>query len=239
MGRSFPRLGGVLVGVLVLCSCATEQAEAPTFRVTAPPHEVTTTTEPGRLAWIGEIDLSAAERDLCAYVGSLDATLSAVVEQNRAAERATAVAAEDRTLSEPIRVRMIRDTELANARRLAGVFAGFSEGIGLLERIDPTEKWSADRLAAVGADIRLVVEIGNRLQATIAELEPLDPAEQAAYAERTGTEWRDLFTEAELDRFQAELDDEDTGLGLVDDAREAMDRIDDWSWRGCSQGFSD
>ncbi len=238
MGRSSARFAGVLIGVLAFCSCATEQAEAPTFRVTVPPREATTTTEPGRLAWIGELDLTAAEQDLCSFIGSLDARLAAVDEQNRVAAQATALAAEDRTLSEPIRVRMIRDTELANVRRLAGVFAGFSEGIELLERIENSE-WSVDNLAAIGADMELVVEIGDQLRATIDELEPLDAAEQAGYAERTGTEWRDLFTEAELDVFRAELDDEDTGLGLVDDAREAMDRIDDWSWRGCSQGFSD
>lgn len=235
MGRSL--VGVALIAALAVGGCATEQAEAPTFLVTAPPQATTTTTQPGRLAWIPRSDLTSAERELCSFIANAERALSTAEQRNRQDVRTTEEAADDRTISEPIRVRMLRDTELTNARRLADVLIGFGAGSALLAEIDPSENLSTDMRASIDADIELVVAIGRDLTAAVDRLKPLDAAERAAYAERTGTDWRDLLTEDDLEQFRAEL--ERSGLGRVEQAHEAMDRIDDWSWRHCSDGFSD
>lgn len=240
MGRSLARGLAWLLGVFALVGCgAAEEAEAPTFRITAPTSDATTTTVPARLAWLGESNLTPAERELCSLIVSIDTGLAAAEEQNRLELAAAERAVEDPTLSEPLRVRRLRDAELANATRLASVLLRLDEGRDLLEGMSPTENLPADSLAGIEADMASVVAIGEVLLATIETLEPLDASDQAAYRERTGLDWRDLFTEAELQQVRAELYNDRTGLGRLDEARELLDRIDDWSWRHCSEGFSE
>lgn len=238
MGRLRMRWVAVLLGVSAMCGCATtDGAEAPTFGMTTP--SSAPTTSPARLAWLGDSDLTPPERALCSFIGSADAALVAVEEQNRTTLASAEEAVKDPTMSEPIRVRRLRDAELANADRFAAVLLRFVEGREVLQLAGPTDNLPREAMDDMEADMDAVVAIGEAITATIAALKPLDADGQAAYHEETGVEWRDLFTEAELADVRAELYDDQTGMGRADEARALMDRIDDWSWRHCSQGFSD
>ncbi len=229
----------LMVGLLAGCT-SVEEAESPTFQITVPKLGTTTSSSvPVRLVWLGNPDLTGPEKDMCGFVDSIDKTISMVDEINETASLQTKARAADRTLAEPLRVRMIRDTAVANARRLAGMFASFEEGSDLIGKIDPNERVPAEELAATKADIDRVVVIGQILAVAAERAAPLDAAAQAEYETQTGEDWEDLFSEGELDQVLEELADETNGTGLESEARELMDSIDDWSWRQCSEGFSD
>ncbi len=238
MGRSV--LAVALVGlVLATSGCSTEEAEAPTFQMTSPESATSTTAAPNRLAWVGNPELTAAEIELCRFVERVDSQLERVDTTNRRNTEQVGQASKDRTLSEPIRVRMIRDAELDNAQRFANVLGMFEEGGVLLASVLPNERVSAEHLASNVDDVALIAGIGAALNETIAGLRPLTAAEQEEYASTTGLEWRDLFTEDELEVAREQLNSDRAGMGREEEARQAMDRVDDWSWRHCSEGFSD
>ncbi|NNF53554.1 MAG: hypothetical protein HKN03_03825 [Acidimicrobiales bacterium] len=229
----------LLLGLLAGCTTG-EESQSPTFQVTAP--ELGTTTTPGapvRLAWLGNPDLTGPERDMCAFIDDIDKSVSEVDEINAAAILQMEARAADRTLAEPLRARLKRDTAVANARRLASVFTSFGEGVELIDRIDPNERVSAEELESIKQEIERVVVIGETIAAAAETAAPLTATAQADYETKTGEEWVDLLTERELDDILEELRDETTGTGLEPEARELMAEIDDWSWRQCSEGFSD
>ncbi len=229
----------LMVGLLAGCTTA-EEAESPTFQITSPELGATTSSSaPVRLAWLGDPDLTGPERDMCVFVDSIDRTISTVDEVNAAAISQMTARAADRTLAEPLRVRMKRDTAVANARRLAGMFTSFEEGSDLIDRIDPNERVPAEELAETKADIDRVVAIGQILAVAAERAAPLNAAAQAEHETQTGEKWEDLFTEKELEQVLAELADDTTGTGLEPEARALMDLIDNWSWSQCSAGFSD
>ena len=229
----------LVVGLLAGCATA-EEAQSPTFQITTPELGTTSSSSaPVRLAWLGDPDLTGPERDMCAFVDAIDRTISTVDEVNAAAISQMTARAADRTLAEPLRVRMKRDTAVANARRLAGMFTSFQEGSDLIDRIEPNERVPAEELAETKADIDRVVAIGQTLAVAAEQAAPLDAAARAEYETQTGKNWEDLFTEEELDRVLEELADDTTGTGLEPEARLLMDSIDDWSWSQCSAGFSD
>ncbi len=228
-----------MVGLLAGCT-PPEEAESPTFQITSPELGTTTSSSaPVRLAWLGNPDLTGPEREMCSFIDSIDRTISGVDEINQAALLQMEARAADRTLAEPLRVRMKRDTAVSNARRLAGVFVSFEEGSDLIDRIDPNERVPAEELAATKADIDRVVVIGQIFADAAERAAPLNAAAQADYEAQTGEKWEDLWTEKELDRVLEELADDTTGTGLETEARALMDSIDDWSWSQCSEGFSD
>ncbi|MFW2382146.1 MAG: hypothetical protein ACN4GZ_10335 [Acidimicrobiales bacterium] len=225
--------------VLFLTACGAEEESAPTFRVTSPTLATTSTTVPSTLEYLGLPELSGPETDMCSFILSVSSDLESSDELSRNATKAAEAAATSRTLSEPLRVRMLRDTEVANAQRFANVLSRFEAAIELIPRIEPGALTSESRLEQDSVDAALLTEIGVGIQATIDQSRPLSAADQAAYLERTGTEWRDLFTEADLDEVRTVLNNSATGMGREAEAREAMERLDDWSWRHCSAGLTD
>jgi hypothetical protein len=236
MGRS---VVAAAVAGLMLAACSTEVAEAPTFQVTTPESATSTTGSPDRLAWLGNPELSIAEIELCRFVERVDSQLESVDAINRKSDERVEQAAKDRTLSEPIRVRMYRDAELDSAARFAGVLNMFEEGAGLLVAVEPNQRVGEADLAADADDMALIASIGATLSETIAGLRPMTPAEQEEYAAANGSAWSDIFTEAELEQVREQLNSNRVGMGREEEARQAMDRVDDWSWRHCSAGFSD
>lgn len=239
-----PKSGTVASVVLLVCLIAgcspTEEAEAPTFQITSPELDTTSTSGPPvRLAWLGNPDLTGQERDMCAFIDSIDRSVSVVDEINAAVNSQLEVKVADRTLAEPLRVRMQRDAAVANARRLAGLFTSFDEGAELIDRIEPNERVEVAELSAIKADIDRVVVIGQMIADAADRAAPLSAADQADFETRTGQEWTDLFLERELDEVLDELSNATTGTGLEPEARALLDSIDDWSWSQCSAGFSD
>lgn len=239
MGRLV--LAVAVVGLVVGGSgCRTEGAvEAPTFELTAPESATSTTAAPDRLAWLGNPELTVAEIELCRFVERVDSQLESVDTANRKNTIRVDEASKDRTMSEPVRVRMFRDAELDNAQRFANVLGLFDEGKVLLASVPPNERVSAAQLASDADDMALIASIGADLDETIAGLRPLTLTEQEEYASSTGAAWRDLFTQEELESVREQLNSDQVGMGREGEARMAMDRIDDWSWRHCSEGFSD
>jgi hypothetical protein len=236
MGR---RLVGLL-GALVLCvaACTVEEATAPTFRVTSPTLATTSTTTPSTLEYLGLPDLTAHEIEMCRFIERAGQDLRASDEQSRNATVASEAASKSRTLSEPLRVRMRRDTEVANAQRFANVLKQFDTAIELIASIEPGPLTSEVRLEGDARDAVVLFEIGTVLQETIDSIRPLDTRERVAYLERTGTEWQDLFTEEEFEEVLIVLHDNSSGMGRETEAREAMERLDDWSWRHCDAGLT-
>ncbi len=226
--------------LLVAGACsAGEEIQSPTFRVTAPALATTTSTAPERLAWVGNPNLTPPESAMCAFIDDVDARVTSADYQNELATIQAENRAVDRTLAEPLRVRMFRDTEVANAQRIASALGSFAEGSDLLTEITPNERVGADVLAETARDIDEVVAISQTMAETIDRARPLSGSEQADYETRTGSVWEDIFTEIELEPILEDLHNEVTGMGLEDEARDLMGQIDDWSWRQCSEGFSD
>jgi hypothetical protein len=233
------RLVGLL-GALVMCvaGCTVEEATAPTFRVTSPTLATTSTTTPSTLEYLGLPDLNAPEIEMCGFIERVGQDLRASDEQSRDATLASEAASKSRTLSEPLRVRMLRDTEVANAQRFANVLKQFDTAIDLIASIEPGPLTSEVRLEEDARDAVILSGMGTALQETIDSVRPLDSRERVAYLERTGTEWRDLFTEEEFDDVLTVLHDSSSGMGRETEAREAMERLDDWSWRHCDAGLT-
>ncbi|NNE95603.1 MAG: hypothetical protein HKN24_06195 [Acidimicrobiales bacterium] len=233
------RVLGLSIAVM-LCAgaCAEQEATAPTFQVTSPTLASTSTTQPDRLEYLGLPELSQAENDMCRFIVNVGQDLEASDGQSRRATAAMESAIESPTLSEPLRVRLIRDTEIANAQRFANVLSRFADAIALIDAIEPGPLSDEETLANDAQDAALITEIGADIQETIDSSRPLSAAEQAAYLARTGTEWIDLFTERELENVLRTLHNETTGMGREAQARDAMERLDDWSWRHCAAGLT-
>lgn len=233
------RLLGAL-SALVLCftACAAEEEGGPTFRMTSPTLASTSTTTPSTLEYLGLPELSASEQEMCVFILAVSADLEASDSQSRNATVATEAAVANPTLSEPLRVRMLRDTEIANAQRFVNILKRFDGATELIASIEPGPLTSRAKLDEDAHDAAQLTEIGAVVQATIDSVRPLDDAAKAAYQESTGTEWRDLFTEAELDEVRKILNDASNGMGREVEAREAMERLDDWSWRHCAAGLT-
>jgi hypothetical protein len=223
---------------LFLTGCGAEEATAPTFRVTSPTLVTTSTTTPSMLEYLGLPELSSAENEMCQFILSVGMDLDATDEQSRNATIAVEAAAKSRTLSEPLRVRMLRDVDVANVQRFANVLSRFEPATDLIRSIEPGQLTSQEQLESDAIDAELLTEIAADLHTTIETTRPLNPAEQAAHLERTGTEWSDLFTESELDEVRRTLNNSSTGMGREVEAREAMERLDDWSWRHCDAGLT-
>ncbi len=239
MGKKFIGVPIALLGLLLgLTACAVEEETAPTFRVTSPTLVTTPTTIPSTLEYLGLPELTGPENEMCNFIHSVSRDLIASDERSRNATTAAEAAATSRTLSEPLRVRMLRDVDVANAQRFANVLSRFEPATGLIGAIEPGPLTSQDQLDEDASDAALLTEIAVDLQTTIDIARPLNAAEQAAYLERTGTEWRDLFTESELQDVRGTLNDSSTGMGREAEARQAMERLDDWSWRHCDAGLT-
>ncbi len=230
-------LGGVIVA-FVMSSCSGQEATAPTFQVTSPSLATTSTTTPDSLQYLGVPELSDEENAMCTFVDGVGRDLEASDRNSQNTRAAVERSYDDRTLSEPLRVRSHRNAELANAQRFANVLRRFTEGAELIEQIEPGEHTSAERLSSDAADIALLIEIGNGIDQTVAALQPLDAAAQAAYLAEHQEEWADIRTTADLDRVLLALNNESIGMGRETEARDAMERVDDWSWRHCSSGLT-
>jgi hypothetical protein len=235
MGTRF--IGVPVALLLCLTACAAEEETAPTFRVTSPTLATTSTTTPSTLEYLGLPDLTGPENEMCDFILAVSLDLEASDRASRNATSAATAAATSRTLSEPLRVRMLRDAEVANAQRFANVLSRFEAAAALIASIEPGLLIDEERLTQDARDAELLAELGSGLQATIDTVRPLNSAEQAEYLERTGIEWLDLFTESEFQDVLRSLNSE-AGMGREVEAREAMERLDDWSWRHCDVGLT-
>ena len=236
-------MGKLLLGTgislaLIAVSCSATEETAPTFQVTSPTLATTSTTAPSTLQYIGVPELTAEENEMCDFVQGVGNDLVASDSVSVAARQNAARAAGDRTLSEPLRVRILRDTELANAQRFANVLKRFDEAARLVSQIVPGPLTDQATLDQDASDAALIASIGNKLQSTIDPLRPLNATQQAEFKSDRGRDWVDLFTEAELEAVLETLYNDTTGMGREDEAREAMERLDDWSWRHCSAGLT-
>ena len=233
------RLLGTGISIAMLATaCSSPEVSAPTFQVTSPTLARTSTTIPSTLEYIGLPELSEEENNMCSFVQGVGSDLAASDDRSRDATERAKAAAKDPTLSEPLRVRMLRDTELANAQRFANVLRRFDEAANLVTLIMPGPLTDQATLDQDATDAALLASIGTDLQETIDALRPLNAAEQEAFEAEQGREWIDLFTEDEFDAVIDKLDNDLTGMGREGEAREAMERLDDWSWRHCSAGLT-
>ncbi len=233
------RLLGTGISIaLIAVACAPSEDSAPTFQITSPTLATTSTTAPSTLPYIGLPELSSEENDMCRFVLGAGRDLAASDDIGRTASANAEARAKDRTLSEPLRVRMLRDTELANAQRFANVLKRFDEAVTLVQMIMPGPLTDQSTLDQDASDAALLASIGTDLQNTIETLRPLSPAAQEAFESQTGRKWEDLFTEDEYETVLNNLNNEQTGMGREGEAREAMERLDDWSWRHCSAGLT-
>ncbi len=237
-GMGFKLFAAGLSIVCLTAACSSTEESAPTFQVTSPTLATTSTTAPSTLQYIGVPELSSEENNMCSFVQSVgqDLLTSDQVSQN-ATEQAKRNAT-DRTLSEPLRVRMLRDTEVANAQRFANVLKRFDEAASIISSITPGPLTDQATLDQDASDAALLASIGSKLQITIDSTRALNAAEQEAYKQETGRDWVDLFTEDEYEAVLEVLNNTSTGMGREDEAREAMERLDDWSWRHCSAGLT-